>query len=86
MDYQDKVKRMIDVLLDLETDTMKVFINYEQDNLEVEFYNPETMIGVARVLEWDSFYSAVISMLDELHETIRIRRKRMQKIIEERNK
>ena len=85
MDYQDKVKRMIDVLLDLETDTMKVFINYEQDNLEVEFYNPETRIGVARVLEWDSFYSAVISMLDELHETIRIRRKRMQKI-EERNK
>lgn len=85
MDYQDKVKRMIDVLLDLETDTMKVFINYEQDNLEVEFYNPETTIGVARVLEWDSFYSAVISMLDELHETIRIHRKIMQKI-EERNK
>ena len=85
MDYQDKVKRMIDVLMDLETDTMKVFINYEQDNLEVEFYNPETTIGVARVLEWDSFYSAVISMLDELHETIRIHRKRMQKI-EERNK
>lgn len=85
MDYQDKVKRMIDVLMDLETDTMKVFINYEQDNLEVEFYNPETTIGVARVLEWDSFYSAVNSMLKELNETIRIRRKRMQKI-EERNK
>lgn len=85
MNYQDKVKRMIAELLDLETDTMKVFIGYEQDNLEVEFYSPETTIGVARALEWDSFYSSVDSMIEELNETIRIHRKRMQKI-EERNK
>lgn len=85
MNYQDKVKRMITELMDLETDTMKVFINYEEYNLEVEFYSPETTIGVARTLEWDSFYSAVDSMIEELNETIRIHRKRMQNI-QERNK
>jgi hypothetical protein len=85
MNYQDKVKRMIAELLDLETDTMKVFIGYEQDNLEVEFYSPETTIGVARTLEWDSFYSTIETMIEELNESIRIHRKRMQNI-QERNK
>lgn len=85
MNDRDKTKRMITELIDLETDTMKVFINYEEYNLEVEFYSPETTIGVARALEWDSFYSAVDSMIEELNETVRIHRKRMQKI-EERNK
>ena len=73
MDSRQKLKRMVNELMDMQTDTMHVYINVHMDDVDAEFYNPETGVWVVRSLEWDSFYTTVEEMLEELNETVRMR-------------
>lgn len=71
MDSRQKLKRMVNELMDMQTDTMHVYINVHRDGVDAEFYNPEVSVWVVRSLEWDSFYTTVEEMLEELNETVR---------------
>lgn len=79
MDEKQKMKRMVNELLDMRLDGMEVYIDIDDSNLTVEFYSPETTIGIARVLEWDSFYNSIEEMLQEFKDALRIHRERMAK-------
>lgn len=71
MDSRQKLKRMVNELMDMQTDTMYVYINVHRDGVDAEFYNPEVSVWVVRSLEWDSFYTTVEAMIEELNETVR---------------
>lgn len=71
MDSRQKLKRMVNELMDMQTDTMYVRINVYRDDVDAEFYSPEAGVWVVRSLEWDSFYTTVEEMLEELNEMVR---------------
>lgn len=75
MDSRQKLKRMVNELMDMQTDAMYVYIHVYRDDVDAEFFSPEVGIGVARKLEWDSFYPTVEAMVEELDRVVSIHRK-----------